>query len=493
MDVGLTPFFVFIAIFSKDNYVKQPGTKERWTSFFQQKGATTTLLEVTFLASAAMAGLHILSSILDLWLVVVFRKISNLPPDMNPLEDNLTSRGPMASKHKHKNSELTLVDSIAEKKPGYLSGRTVSVDDRSRLSTATKDVDDSRRVPFHHSRTGSEATFSPHNPDSVRWSKQHHGEIDMYQQPRSVRSSQVYNQTRSGPNSPSKHGSFVEYIDLNNSRPSSATRPVEQFNAARFSSPALPNAAPSNALIKSQQTQSLLNNNWITIDDDASDIGTPSRHRTPAPGNHFQERKSFEVQPLRMNPPTPPPSKQVEYRDFGNDGQKRSALTERRDNGNGNAELSRHLTVLSTATEGSSVYSESQPPLKPNKPSSSPKARYYGNLQAATRGVRGVKSSDTILSNGTLNAATMDSTGMAALGDYGYVPTSPTLPRKSSKRFSNAGGNGRVVSRTGADITDAQAMYPADNGGFGIRGRRDVSGKVAEEGRGGRTWMWGRY
>ena len=490
MDVGLTPFYVFTALFSNNNYTMEPGTKDRWNSFFPQKGATTTLLLATFLASAVMAGLHLISSILDLWLVIVFRKISKLPPDMNPLEDNLTSRGPGASKHKHKNSELTLVGSMAEKKPAYLSGSTVSVDDRSRLSTATKEADDFRRVPFHHSRTDSEATFSPHNPDSARWSRQHYGEVNMYQQPRSARSSQVYNHARTQSNSPSKYNSLVEHVDLNNSRPSSAARPGQQYNPSRFSEPTLPNVAPSNALVVSQQKQSLLNSNWTSIDDDVSPIGTPTRHRTPGPYIQIDQRDSFDVKPLGMNPPTPPPPKHGEYHDFSNNSQKRGALTERRDNGNGYGELNRHLTVISNGTEGSSVYSESAPPLKPNKPNSSPKAKYYGNLSAATRGVRGMKSNDTIKSNGTVAAATMDSTGFCALGDYGYAPDPPP---KSPKKHSKAGGNGRVVSRTGVDIVDAQGMYPADNGGFGIRGRRDVSGKVAEEGRGGRGWMWGRH
>ena len=492
MDIGLTPFYVFIALFSNNNYMEAPGTKGRWTSIFAQKDATTTLLQVTFIASAVLAGFHLFSAILDLWLIIVFRKISNLPPDMNPLEDNLTSRGPRASKHKYKNSEVTLVDSIAEKKPGYLSGSTISVNDRSRLSTAAKEVEESRRVPFHHSRTGSEAAFSPHNPDSVRWSQQHYGGVGMYQQLPFVRGSQVYNQTRPGSGSPSKHDSVVEYVDLNNSRPTSAARPASQFSPNRFSSPALPNAAPSSALVKSQQKQGLLNDNWFTVDDDVSDIGTPSRHRAPAPIVQAEERYSFEVQPLRMNPPTPPPQKQSEPRDFANGAGQRGGLSERRDKGSG--ELNRHLTVLSNATEGSSVYSESEPPLKPYKPSSSPKAKYYGDLQAATRGVRGAKSdnrfmsNDTIKTNGTVDAATMDSTGMAALGDYGYCPTPP---RKSSKRYSRGGTKGRVVSRTGVDIVDAQTMYPAENGGFGIRGRRDVSGKIAEEGRGGGRWIRG--
>jgi hypothetical protein len=487
MDIGLTPFFVFIALFSNNNYIEAPGTEGRWTSIFAQKGATTTLLQVTFIASAAMAGFHLVSAILDLWLVIVFRKISNLPPDMNPLEDNLTSRGPRASKHKYKNSEVTLVDSIAEKKPGYLSGSTVSVDDRSRLSIATKEAEETRRVPFHHSRTGSEATFSPHNPDSVRWSKQHYGEADMYQQPRSVRSSQVYNQIRPGSSTPSKHDSLVEYADLNKSRPISAARPGSQFSPNRFSSPALPNAAPSNALVKSQQKQGLLNDNWTTVDDDVSDMGSPSRHRTLAPIVQVDQRHSFEVKPLGMNPPTPPPQEQSEYRNFANGIEQRGALSERRDNGNG--QLNRHLTVLSDTSEGSSIYSESAPPLKPFKPSSSPKAKYYGDLQAATRGVRGdVQSEVRDRSNGTVNAATMDSTGMTALGEYGYCPTPPP---KSPKRSSKDRTKGRVVSRTGIDIVDAQALYPVENRGFGIRGRRDVSGKIAEEGRGGSRWIRG--
>lgn len=497
----------------------KPGNKDRWTSFFTEKGATTTLLQVTFLTSVVMAGLHIVSGILDLWLVIVFRKISNLPPDMNPLEDNLTSRGPrasLASKHKHKNSEITLVGSVAgEKKPGYLSGSTVSVDDRSRLSTATTEKpEEFRRLPFHHSRTDSETTFSPHNPDSARWSRQHFGEIDMYQQPRAVRSSMVSQHTRTQSNSPSKHASFVEYVDLNSQRPMSAARPPSQQNSPnrysaparpssqqnspnRYSASALPNAAPSNALVHSQQTQGLLNDNWFAVgDDDGSDIGTPDRKIAQTPMLQVTTRDPYEVQPLRMNPPTPPPVKNIESRDFAPT-QTRSALGERRDNGNG--ELNRHLTVASTATDGSSVYSESAPPLKPNKPSpnsgSSPKAKYYGDLMSATRGVRGAKSSDTMKTTGTVEAAGYDSTGMCALGDYGYAPDPP---RKSSKRYSggasprNGGGQGRVVSRTGVDIVDAQGLYPDLNNGYGMRGRRDVSGKVAEEGRGGRGWYWGR-
>ena len=48
-----------------------------------------------------------------------------------------------------------------------------------------------------------------------------------------------------------------------------------------------------------------------------------------------------------------------------------------------------------------------------------------------------------------------------------------------------AGGAGRVISRSGADITD-ESLFVADHGN-GSR-RRYVSGKVAEEGLAGGRW-----
>ena len=549
MDIGLVPFYVFIALFANNNYQEAPGNKDRWTSFFTAPGATTTLLLVTFIAAASVAGLHLLSGIFDLWLVILFRKISKLPPDMNPLEDNLTSGGPRARKHKHKNSEATPVECWTEKNPGYYSGSTVSVDQRSRLSTATKDgeTSESRQVPFRHSRNGSQAVFSPHNPESARLSRQHFEENSVYQQSYSARGSRndFRGHSRAETMTTLKGASIIETDEapppprkssarLNSPRPSS--HPESRSNTdlgrpARYSSPALPNAAPSTALVKSQQKAGLLDDNWYSLDDESSDIGTPSRQRTPAPALQFERNGSFEPQPLKMHPPTPP-QKQIEYPDPEDEEPdrlqaKRNALTDRRDFGNG--DLNRHLTVQSNVTTTSSVYSESSPSLKSGNSPGTPKGRYYGDLAAATRGVRGVKSNDTIQSNGTVGASGYDSTGFSALGGYGYSsPSPPRMPPLKSidtiqsygtvgaagydstgfsalgdygyslpspprmKKSSRRDGNGRVLSRTGADIADAQALYPSDVG-YGMRGRRDVSGKVAEEGRGGRWESRKRY
>lgn len=481
MDVGLIPFYVFIAIFANNNYWMPTKDEQRWTSFFTADGATDTLLAVTWVGAIVVAGLHAASTFFDLWLVILFRKIAKLPPDQNPLEDNLTSR--KASKHKYKNSEATLTGSFDEKNTKFLSGSTLNVDDQSRLSTAIKEAPESRQVPFKHSRTGSELGYSPHNPDSVRWSQQQ-VEGGLYQQSPSARGSMasVRPHTRGNSISPPKTGSFA--ITETPPTPTRSPRPVSfpnngesrgTFNSNRFSTPMHPNAAPTDALVKSQQQKSLLSNsNWVTLDDDddAADLGNPDRAGYDE--NSRIDRHDFQPQPLKMNPPTPPPG---QGRYYASD---RSALTPRSDNGNAN--LERHLTVLSNATGTSSVYSESSPSLQNSKNLSpgTPKSKHYGDLAAATLGVRGgtSKSTERLHSNGTVGASESDATGMSALGSYGFCPSPPPkVPKINRDR------KGRVVSRTGVDL--ANASQDMVNFAKGQSRRREVSGKVAEEGRGG--------
>ena len=184
MDVALIPLYVYIALATNTNRHLPLVEKNasgivlegdwRWTSFFTQD-STYLLLMCFFIGAIAAGGLHLISAGLDVYLALVFRKINNLPPDMNPLEDNLTSR--RVTKHKHKNSELTLNSnastaqlSEAEKRRlKHLSGSTLSVGNGSRISLAEKQsmLNEKRELPFGHSRNGSKQSlaYSPHNPD----------------------------------------------------------------------------------------------------------------------------------------------------------------------------------------------------------------------------------------------------------------------------------------------------------------------------------------
>ena len=65
------------------------------------------------------------------------------------------------------------------------------------------------------------------------------------------------------------------------------------------------------------------------------------------------------------------------------------------------------------------------------------------------------------------------------------LPPSPPKHQVHAQ-FGGGIGGGRVISRSGADITD-ESLFVAEHGNGGSR-RRYVSGKVAEEGMAGGRW-----
>jgi hypothetical protein len=581
MDVALIPLYVYITLAVHANsqlavpQYKTDGTQIsgnwRFTSFFNNV-ETEFLLLFTWYLAAAMAGTHLIATGFDLYLVVIFRKIAKLPPDMNPLEDNLTSR---QGKHKYKNSEATLAEfnphlSEAEKKRlAHLSGSTLG---GSRTSMAKESFIEDRQVPFNHSRTGSKTNlaFSPHNPESARWSKHmYDGQQELYREAIASPTRSRYQvrpdgklevRARRGSRSPSKRtdsavvmGQTGDIADSRHSYAASATTPpkrdssgrIEEFERPksashspdRFDSPrpasyhhrrrssqgiASPSAAnltPEN--VKVEQKQQLLHDNWYVLEDDVDEDEAPpppppakssarnsyiigkngytpiqsqhdhGRHDSylePTTGQQQEYQDTFvlprqqaQVQPmpLAMHPPTPPiPTGPEDH--AGN----------RNDSG-----VNRSLTAASAATNSSSVYSESSPSLKShhvNNPNGTPKGKYYGDLASATRGIREQNTSPAPHFSFTNDRQG----GLGDLGGfgnlYGYgLPPSPQPPRTPSPEKSS-----RVISRSGADIADESVLFlPQDQGrgsgkggSYGMRSRREVSGKVAEEGRG----SWGR-
>lgn len=470
MDTGLIPFYAFILLNAYNNLNGSIDNADRWTSFFTSLQALDDLILVAVIAAGTLAGLHFISIGFDLYLIIMFRKIARLPPDMNPLEDNLTSRRSRSARHKHKNSEMTLTgDEMSEhKRQAHLSGSTLSVSNQSR-SSLVKGPEE-RVMPFVHSRMGSDISFSPHNPDSARYSRQQIDEVSIYQDARSARNSRQDlssgNHSRAGSVSPAKRGSFIEgsavmpasqIARLQSLHPESQLLDGAARSDGRFT-PVLPNAAPSSTQTRSQQKDALLSDNWYVLDDDAiSDMGSPERRRTPgptfepikpAPIEH-DRRNSFNPQPLAMNPPTPPPATE-EYED-PEDEEHDAHIRQHSRYEPVEKSVTRSGTVLSNS---SSQYSDVAESLMH---SATPKVKYYGDLASATRGVRG-----------------MNQSGLP-------TPQASRSPSPPKKR------DGRVVSRTGVDIADTSTVFLSEQQ-YGLKGRRQVSGKVAEEGRGWEMW-----
>lgn len=556
MDGGLVPFYIFIALFANNAYNTPVNASSRWTSFFNNANSTAILLSVTWIAAAVMAGLHLVSIGIDIYLVMMFRKIAKLPPDMNPLEDNLTSR--RAAKHQYKNSEASIsTASMSQKPPGYTSRSTLNLNDNRSSKAFTVDE---RAVPFRHSRMGSDQAFSPHNPESARYSRQQFDQQSMYQQAQSMRGSRqsFASHARGDSMSPSKRGSFVQ--------PQDSTLPPLPMDQERFNSPrpmsfvsarsqpdsperlyTARSTAPSHAAVQSGQKQSLLNDNWYVSDEPGHpeidmmspprSPATPSRvpnfsrpSPEPSPSPEYQrqprlpkllperdltsgEIEAFTPQPLRMNPPTPPIEQQDRDRIFSKDSfqvvqaaanqenqrplpdpadfahhddDETATLTGKQTNEAerqplNDVAVNRSLTAASQATvkTSSSVYSDSAESLgtarknavdayaDANSPgitsAGTPRGKYYGDLAGAMRGIRNQASG------------------------YSQLPKVPSPERYGAPSPPKHGGNyggGRVVSRTGADIADADLYLPEKSSR-----RRMVSGKDAEEGlMGGNRW-----
>lgn len=118
------------------------------------------LVSSEYYALICGAAMHAVSLCVSIWLGLMFRRIANMPPDMNPLEPNLTSR---TKYHKrNKSSVATSYTAISE--------------DSRRLSTPLEDYRSSGApyetlsrppsIPFMHTRAGSRDSFASSKRDS---------------------------------------------------------------------------------------------------------------------------------------------------------------------------------------------------------------------------------------------------------------------------------------------------------------------------------------
>ncbi|KAL4918251.1 hypothetical protein BDW62DRAFT_70088 [Aspergillus aurantiobrunneus] len=144
LDLGLVPFYTFAAYlgykeFNSDTYSWQ-------TLLSPDANVIITIAKATFYLSVVNGGFHLVSLGISAFLFIIFRQITRLPPDLNPLEDNLTARP-----HKRTKSE------IAEK---HASNSTFD----SNHSVAEPLISAPRTIPFTLTRAKSSEGNSLHPP-----------------------------------------------------------------------------------------------------------------------------------------------------------------------------------------------------------------------------------------------------------------------------------------------------------------------------------------
>jgi hypothetical protein len=474
---------------------------------FAAESTTNLVLQMTWLLALVNGGLHVFTFAFDIYLITVFRKISNMPPDMNPLEDNLTSR--RANKHKYKNSEVT--------------ASTISISSPTR-SSANLMPEKNWEIPFVQTRNESRSTFSPHNPKTAEQARLSQTQLSMYSQPQSSRTSHIDLHRRDGSVSPSKRGTLINVQEIQSQSPVRHSTLLNapshrasfhntfsdmSFNLVGHSQglPSIPARSGTSTPVYTPK-DALLSDNWFVHADDEADIPTPPSHTskpahptghtgyaqipnieidrdtTPEPQLEADLDAQLHPEPLRMNPPSPAPIEELQHLQHIqppptplswnsaplqplSDPQPPPSTTPTH---LAVGDIARGLTINSTLTSSSRY---STPPASPSR-SPLPRSRYYGDLASAQEGIRGQQGGTTPPLRKS-PAGTPRSEGSRPRSVRRVQPSQP-MERE---------GNPRVVSRSGVDLGDATVMYGGEDGW--AKGRREVSGKVVEEGRS--SWM----
>lgn len=332
IDVGLIPFFVFTALMSRTEYIEPVNVTGHWSTLFGSDEATTKITFSTFLISVVSGSLHVVSLIISIYLGVVFRKISRLPPDMNPLEDNLTSR--------HKRNKSSLLDDHR------MSQATTATSSSKRGSKADDPlISPPRTVPFMHTRNESHESIArgPAFRDSPRVSRtnlstslydqcpqhstfQSNIKDSLYDQqsPQPPSRSQIQRQYDDPlPPSHSVHPNFQPiFLDENSSQQASPTEikrsPTKSSSIYSGSTTTtITDDRPSSPRPRST-VSTLADSNWITHPSPSPSPSPPREFKhlrnTPSyqplsqtsPFEYTSTDQNFLPKPLEMNPPTPP-------------------------------------------------------------------------------------------------------------------------------------------------------------------------------------------
>lgn len=279
LDAGLIPFFVFSAIMSRTQYTNSGEAQDQWQTLFNSDDARFKIIFSNFLFSVVDGSLHMISLILSLYLAIIFRQISKLPPDMNPLEDNLTSR--------HKRNKSSLVDNRTSQQT---TNATMTTNRNSKAEDGL--ISPPRTVPFLQTRADTLTNLAniPY-PDSIPRASRVDLPYPLYDEPLSKRSS-------------------IADIDL----PPSRTRPTSSTYTDETRPETRPDSTRPPSTNRSRSTAPSIpddTENWTSHPSPPHSFVEFKHLRNPTyqpiPQTlPYDAEELITPRPLEMNPPTPP-------------------------------------------------------------------------------------------------------------------------------------------------------------------------------------------
>ena len=325
IDSGLIPFFVVTALMARTECTEPSDTQGRWQTLFGTDTTNYKIFYTTFLLSVVDGSLHLISLVVSIYLTIIFRKISKLPPDMNPLEDNLTSRA-------HKRNKSSIVDNRTSQ------ATTATANNKRDSGVEDPLISPTRNVPFMHTRTESTTGlnqtshpyFSPQDsrtdisapiydpPLSQRSSRVNitqspNRQRSFYEQPPSNRSTRTdIRQTRNEP-----HSFYEQPSSKHSSRPDIPRAPTMSPSVytdfSRPTSTRPPSTRPASIRPRSVAPTTRSDDNWITHPSPPTSPPVEFQHlrtmnnKDDAPLPQSAPAWNTEnFNPLELNPPTPP-------------------------------------------------------------------------------------------------------------------------------------------------------------------------------------------
>ncbi|KAJ5437661.1 hypothetical protein N7445_006205 [Penicillium cf. griseofulvum] len=540
LDFGLTAFYAFTAFMS---YGEWTSNAYHWKTLFNDSNMTVTISETTFILAIANGSLHLISLAISIFLAITFRKISRLPPDMNPLEDNLTARPrktPKESQMEEKHLSQSTLDSGFEDPligpprsvPFMHTREQSSGGDSNRGSMGMLDEQRQSYPSFYqhrlsHLQSPTEPHMDPSSPETLfqetvepydftsqtsapeyRKVASHAPEIiDATAQMRhlssrtadrsdtvspvsnnwvaySERSLSPMGETQNGNENTLRQSSSVYSRQTAKTTPSNGSGIRDWFAYGSKPEPSIGSVIPEDVR---GEYASLSMHEFYGLDDGhdrhrEQDVGDQRMDIFPDPEDHRDdvddERDgAIPFNPLMLNPPTPQP-----------------ILTEKPEN------TDPVRRVVLGDSPNLSYNPQAQPVSVPHESPNptSPKTRFYGELDVDGKpGLAASRESSAQVVRKPTKLTKKRNSKMSAYEslkkndsdeENGYL----SARKPASPRATESDRKGRVVSNTGADtarsgiaagVGASLSSYGSYIAGLGVGRRRDVSGKVAEEGR----------
>ncbi len=437
-------------------------------------GADAAILIATLYYTLISAGgVHLLTLIMALWLGLKFRQITLMPPDMNPLEDHFTSR----TRQHVRNKSSVATTSAASERDRRLS---TPYEERRRSGFPYEDVGRGPVVPFAHTRAGSAATSLRNRDSRVELPSRQYGSRG-----NSPRNSVVSAEELSAIPPPiprhqsnRSHGSYMEIplhetnsphpntgnvasqVNISNAGPGATTQPqrAAKFTEAWYASESLINRTQQrnravntmlpNATGKRRTYDPLNQANDDELDDDDIESGSelaPDADENNDSGQAYESDGDIHPNPLRSNPARP-----------------RTPFHHLRPATPGN--VLGELSLNDRRVSGSSDIADAKPP---------PPRRNV------TKVVRDLSKRMTWAAG----APRQRNSSIQPEADF-YSKPYGELKAATPPVIQTLGGARQASSGNDYDLSSAR---------YAALGRRNVSGKVAEEGMAGENGEYFRY